>query len=591
MIRIFELMARRTSFCFACIPFVALSGYFAAFYAFFIVYFSIESFSPGTLEAFSLTMGAMLVVSTVLHALGFGILEPLNIRAFLGTPRRINRAVERGAGSLDDDSLVDLLELLARFPRYHMLVAMVIASLVIGPSISVEYHFSRSGSHLASTACGGLIAGVLYCYFCYVITEALTAGLRSECRKLLQERSLPGPKVYGISLRRKVVVAVAIVFFSMLMLVYFLAFCSVSLVLTAGFLFTTFLTVEVLVILYFRSVKNAFEATLRAVRVISRGGAELLHLGSNEQELVDFAEHFNASAAETIELRLGLQAQVAERTRDLAAKAAELEEANRTLRRLDRVKSFFLSAVSHELKTPLTSIIGFARIMQRDLAGMPFPELREDPEAGAKVERVHSNLDIIVREGERLTRLIDDVLDLAKIESGRVTWRDRPVSVASCISEALEVVRSAFARRPGVEVRTAIHEPLPLVVADKDRMVQVLVNLLDNAAKFTEEGFVEVTARSTPEGGVELGVRDTGPGIPVQDKERVFERFHQAGGEEGPGEPKAGSGLGLSVCREIVGHYGGRIAVESEPGLGCRFLVILPAGLAQENPSSGNLGR
>ncbi|MFP3927978.1 MAG: ATP-binding protein [Desulfobacteraceae bacterium] len=575
---IFRFFSRRTSYCFACVPFVALSGYFAAAYAFFIVYFSIDVFPPGTVPAFTSTMVLMLVLSTVFHGLGFGALEAAGFPAFLSVPRSINRVAGKGVECLADSSLVELLRLLARFPRYHMMIAVCIAVMVIVPSFSMEYFFSRSWAHMVSTASGGLIAGILYSYFCYVITEALTAELRRECRKELSRRSIPGPKVYGISLRRKVVVAVAIVFFSMLMLVYFLAFCRVSLILTAGFLFTTFLTVVLLVTLYFRSVKSAFDATLKAVRVISRGGAELLYLGSNEQELVDFAEHFNSSAAETIALRRGLEIQVADRTRDLASKAEELEEANQRLRKLDRLKSFFLSAVSHELRTPLTSIIGFARLLQRDLDSIPRAALTDDRAAFEKFERVYSNLEIIVREGERLTRLIDEVLDLAKIEAGKVAWNDKPVAMSSCIREALEAAEGVLAEKPNVELKVHIREPLPVLVVDRDRIVQVLVNLLDNAAKVTEEGFVEIAAWSRPEGGVELSVRDTGPGIPREERDLVFERFHQAHGRTGGRRPASGSGLGLAVCREIIKHYGGRISVESEPGRGSCFVVTLPPG-------------
>jgi signal transduction histidine kinase len=383
------------------------------------------------------------------------------------------------------------------------------------------------------------------------------------------------PGVYGISLRRKIGFTVTIVFFSMLMLVYFLVFCRASLVLTSGFLITTFFTVAVLVSLYFRSVKAAFDEILRTARRVSHGGGELLHLGSNEKELVEFAEHFNDSVCETIALRENLEVQVNERTRELSLKAEELAEANDRLRELDRLKSRFLSSVSHELRTPLTSILGFSQIILRDLERAVLPLLPESGNARAKADRICTNVGVIRREGERLTRLINGVLDLARIESGRMEWRDTWVGLSSCIEQAVQVVEGASDRNPDVMLKVQAESSLPKIFADPDRIVQVLVNLLNNAFKFTRNGEVRVSAGKGDTGELEVSVSDTGPGMPPEELDSVFERFHQVEGREGR---PVGTGLGLAICREIVEHYGGRIRAESRIGRGCRFVFILPAG-------------
>jgi len=576
MYRLFRWIAEKTSYSFAFVPFEAASGYFAASYAFFIVYFSVDRFAPETLEAFGGTLGAMLVLCTGLHAFGFGAFESLGLPPFLALPRAINRDFRRFRTGEDsgDRELEGLLKRLARLPRYHMGAAVVLSALVTVPSVIVEYRFSGSFRHLASGALGGVIAGILFCYFSYVISETLSAPLRSACRREMVRRNISLPQVHGISLRGKIGFTVAIVFFSMAMLVYFLWFCRASLILSAGFLVTTFLTVTVLVSFYFRSVKAAFDEILRSTRSVSRGGADLLHLGNNEKELVEFAEHFNGSVRETIALRRDLETQVNERTLELSRKAGELQRANERLQELDRLKSRFLSSVSHELRTPLTAIVGFAKLVQRDfcrIAGL----YSENPEkARTKSERIRTNLDIIQREGDRLTRLINNVLDLARIESGRMEWNDRDLDAAQCVRQAVEVMEGACDRRPEVRLSGEASGPLPVVRADPDRILQVLVNLLGNALKFTRNGEVRLHARPEANGGVCFEVVDTGSGIAPEDAERVFERFHQAG--DGATRP-SGTGLGLSICREIVEHYGGRIRARPRRGPGSRFVFRLPA--------------
>ncbi len=579
MHRVFSTVAKRTSYCFAFVPFVAASGYFAASYAFFIVYLSVERFEPQALEAFVLVLGASLLLCTVLHAWSFGAFEASGARAGLGLPRRVNAAFRRFQGPASPDSTVleALLSGLARLPGYHMRVAAVLAAGVTGPSVAVEYAVSRSLRHLASGVTGGVIAGILYCYFCYVITETLSSELREACRRRLLDSGARLPQVYGASLRSKILVAVGIVFFSMGMLVYFLWFCRASLLLTLGFLVMTFSTVVVLVWLHFRSVKAAFDRILRTARSVSSGEAELLYLGNNEKELLEFAEHFNVAVRETIALRRNLEAQVSARTLDLAVKAQELERANGRLQELDRLKSRFLSSVSHELRTPLTAILGFARIVRRDVTQWVLPKLCREDRVHAKAVRIEGNLDVIQEEGNRLTRLINDVLDLARIESGRMEWHDRDLQVGWCVEQAVGLMRGAIEHRSGVSLCVDVEEPLPVVRADPDRIIQVLVNLLGNALKFTEDGEVRVRA-AADRGGVRIAVEDTGKGLDAGDLERLFERFHQGGSSRG-----SGTGLGLAICREIVEHYGGVIGAEPRRGMGSRFVFTVPGSSEDVN--------
>jgi len=279
-----------------------------------------------------------------------------------------------------------------------------------------------------------------------------------------------------------------------------------------------------------------------------------------EQDLADLNRH--------------LEQLVRERTEDLVTKARELEEANQRLRELDEMKSAFLSSVSHELRTPLTSILGFSKLLHKEFAKNFLPLAKDEQTLVMKGERIQENLSIISHEGERLTRLINDVLDLNKIESGRMGWRDERLNMTEVVDVAVNSVTGMFTQ-PNVELITEIDPGLPTVIADPDRMQQVLINLLNNAAKFTEKG--GVTVRAFPRfGQVRVEIADTGLGIDPEDQAQIFEKFHQTRSDTMEDKPK-GTGLGLTICREIIEHYGGRIWVESEIKTGSTFIFTLPA--------------
>ena len=280
-----------------------------------------------------------------------------------------------------------------------------------------------------------------------------------------------------------------------------------------------------------------------------------------EQDLADLNKH--------------LEQLVRERTEDLVNKARELEEANQRLRELDEMKSAFLSSVSHELRTPLTSILGFAKLINKEFTKNFLPLGGNDAPLIKKGKRIRENLTIISHEGERLTRLINDVLDLNKIESGRMGWRDERLDMTETVDVAVHAVAGMFAQTPDVDLFTEVDAGLPTVIADPDRLQQVLINLLNNAAKFTEKG--HVTVRAFPRfGQVRVEVADTGLGIHPDDQAQIFEKFHQTRTDTMEDKPK-GTGLGLTICREIIEHYGGRIWVESELGQGSTFIFTLPA--------------
>jgi len=255
----------------------------------------------------------------------------------------------------------------------------------------------------------------------------------------------------------------------------------------------------------------------------------------------------------------------------------ELKEANRKIQEADRAKTEFLSIVSHELRTPLAAVLGFAKIISKRLDKSIFPNLRlEDDTVKESVLKVKSNINTIVSEGVRLTDLINDLLDVTKIEEGKVEWKMEPVSVAEIIELASAITSSSFEQH-GLELECDIEDGLPEVTGDKNRLEQVLINLFSNAIKFTEKGYIRCRAWMI-DGEILISVKDTGGGISEDDQERVFEKFRQIGIV--PKGKSRGTGLGLPICKEIVNRHGGRIWVESELGKGSTFSFTLPVTCA-----------
>lgn len=281
--------------------------------------------------------------------------------------------------------------------------------------------------------------------------------------------------------------------------------------------------------------------------------------------------------------RQHLEATVEERTRDIQSQALELAEANIRLSELDRMKSAFLSTVSHELRTPLTAILGFAKLIGREFTEQFLPLAGDNAALTGKGRRIAENLNVILNEAERLTRLINDVLDLTRIESGNMVWRDCRFDPLDIARKAARSIAGLLEQRPGVVFDLDIPETFPDLCMDPDQLAQVVSNLLQNAAKFTKAGSIRLEIRRDGDDML-LSVRDTGIGIPANQLECIFDKFHQVGHGDTVSDTTKGTGLGLSICRQIVQHYGGKIWARSEPGRGSTFFVRLPlAGDASED--------
>ena len=257
---------------------------------------------------------------------------------------------------------------------------------------------------------------------------------------------------------------------------------------------------------------------------------------------------------------LAYSRQLEQKSRELEAATNELRSANQRLQELDRLKDDFISTVTHELRTPLTSIRAFSEILGDN------PNLETEQRA--------KFLGIITRESERLTRLINQVLDLAKIESGAAEWHPSALDMREVIEDATTALSQIYKER-GIGLTADLPESLPVVYADRDRIFQVVLNLLSNAANFCDkpESLVRVSVIAE-DTALRIEIADNGIGISAADQGIIFEKFRQVS-DSTSGKPQ-GSGLGLAISREIVQHYKGRLWVVSTPGLGSTFSFTLP---------------
>ena len=303
-----------------------------------------------------------------------------------------------------------------------------------------------------------------------------------------------------------------------------------------------------------RRVVRPLQALHQGVELIGSGNLDHRLNVKTGDEIEILADEFNKMTENLREAYDGLEHKVTERTQELAI-------ANERLKQLDRLKSDFVSNVSHELRTPLTAIKGSVDLLLREVPGA----LNE--KQAHYLSRVRSNT-------QHLAGLINDLLDLSRIEAGKVELKATRISLGGLVHEVVETLRPVAAER-SIELEATVPEVSALVWADRDKVTQVLMNLIGNAIKFTPpHGHIAVVTTRNGSEWVKISVADTGPGIPAEEREKIFDKFYQVAAP-GAQKPK-GTGLGLAISRSLVELHGGKIWVESEPNHGSVFSFTLP---------------
>lgn len=323
---------------------------------------------------------------------------------------------------------------------------------------------------------------------------------------------------------------------------------------------TVFLAMVILYVIIRYVVVKPLKHLRDVAEEISRGNTELRAEIATNDEFEELASAFNRMLRHLTDA----QSELRQVNADLDAKVDQLAQLNMQLYEMNRLKSDFLANMSHELRTPLNSIIGFSDI----LAGID--------SLSDKQKRYAHN---IRKSGRLLLDLINDILDLAKIEAGKMDLRPSEFRIGAAVNAQCDMVR-ALSEEKNIDLICDVEPDLPVMYQDQSKIQQVLINLLSNAIKFTPEGGrITVGARRSPEDWLVLSVTDTGVGIPEEDREIIFEKFRQSAqtvGDRNLTREYSGTGLGLSIVKELCKLLGGEISFASELGRGSTFTVRVP---------------
>ena len=303
---------------------------------------------------------------------------------------------------------------------------------------------------------------------------------------------------------------------------------------------------------------------LRAlVNNVAEGNLDIRSSIATGDEYEKLAQAFN----HMLENLQAAQEKLRQANRQLDGKIAELSERNIELFKANKLKSEFLANMSHEFRTPLNAILGFAQV------------LREKPGL-LKREKGQRYAENILTSGNRLLTMINDLLDLAKTQAGKMELHVEQTSVAQ-VCESLVSSFSLLARRQRIRVRMQVSPEVPLIVTDAGKVQQILYNFLSNAVKFTPaRGYIEILAHMLDDRTLRIAVRDTGCGIAEADRDKIFDKFRQGNGSLMDGLP--GSGLGLAISKELAAMLAGSVGFESEVGVGSTFWLDIPVNLGQE---------
>ncbi len=308
-------------------------------------------------------------------------------------------------------------------------------------------------------------------------------------------------------------------------------------------------------VLVARRILRPLDTLRQGVTRIGQGDLAFRLKVETGDEIETLADEFNRMSARLQEAYTGLEQKVAERTRELVALNQQLDQAN-------RLKSQFLANVSHEFRTPMNAIIGFTRLVMRKTEAQ-IPPLQ------------HANLQKVLISAEHLLSLINGLLDLSKIEAGRMEMTPVKFDLAELVHAAAATIEPML-KADRVALVTDVATDLPPLYTDREKLRQILMNLLSNAAKFTDEGVITVSASRAGE-GIRLTVADTGIGMPPDALEYIFEEFRQV--DMSSTRRHGGTGLGLAIVRRLVRLLGGQVHAESELGKGSAFTLTLPLRL------------